>query len=685
MHSDSKVIDPRPAADIAQALHESEERFRATFEQAAVGIAHVALDGRWLLVNDKLCAITGYSRDELLARTFQDITLPNDLDADLAYIERLLAGEIETYTMEKRYIRQDGALVWVELTVSLVREASGAPKYFISVVEDISARKQAEAARRASEERYHVFVDAAPQLMWTMRPDGWVEFFNRRWYEFTGRAEGEMAGFGWLDVIHPDDRAYVVETRTAAIAAGEPYTFDVRFQQHDGQFRWHTVKVVPLRDATGTILAWFGAAIEIDSRRRAEEALGLLAEASSALAESLDYQTTLQTVARIVAPRLADYCLIDLMGEDGKAERVATAHRDPAQELLIQQARRYPPAPGSKSPLLAALTSGTPVFAPDVSDEWIQQVAQSDEHLAQVRALRPISVMLVPLPVRGRTVGAISFVRVDGSQRYDATDLKLAEDLARRAAQAIDNARLYHKAQTAIREREVLLSITSHELKSPLAALGGYAQLLKRRTTQEGTLPPRDQNAVHAILDQAQRLNRMLDVLLDLSRIESGQLTIARAPLELTALVAGVVEEMQATLETAQSGHTLTLEMATEGLSVVGDALRLEQVIRNLLGNAIKYSPAGGAIRVRVSRDGFQACVAVIDQGIGIPEAALPHLFDRFYRVSSSAQEIEGFGIGLYVAKEIVTQHAGTVRAESVEGHGSAFTVCLPLYTAVDG
>ena len=158
-----------------------------------------------------------------------------------------------------------------------------------------------------------------------------------------------------------------------------------------------------------------------------------------------------------------------------------------------------------------------------------------------------------------------------------------------------------------------------------------------------------------------------------------------RAPIELNTLIGGVVEVTQSTLETAQSGHTLTFDAAPEGLIVVGDALRLEQVIRNLLGNAIKYSPAGGEIQARVTRAGFQACVAVTDQGVGIPAAALPHLFERFYRVSSSAEGIEGFGIGLYVAKEIVTQHAGTIRVESAEGQGSTFIVCLPLYTAVDG
>jgi PAS domain S-box-containing protein len=249
-----------------EALREGETRFRAIFEQAAVGMAQVAPDGTWLRVNQRLCDILGYPREEMLRLTFQDLTHPEDLDAELHQMRALLAGDGGSYQLEKRYLAKGGAVVWALLTVALVRDRDGAPAYFISVVEDISARKRAEEALRESEQRFRALLENLPRMMWVAGLGGAVEYFNAAWRDYTG-CPASLPDLSWAEVMHPDDREAHFRLRARAIAAGEPYESDVRLRQRDGQYRWHASRVAPLR-RDGEVYAWVGTATDIDDIRR---------------------------------------------------------------------------------------------------------------------------------------------------------------------------------------------------------------------------------------------------------------------------------------------------------------------------------------------------------------------------------------------------------------------------------
>jgi signal transduction histidine kinase len=256
----------------------------------------------------------------------------------------------------------------------------------------------------------------------------------------------------------------------------------------------------------------------------------------------------------------------------------------------------------------------------------------------------------------------------------DITERKQAERereqlLARERAARVE-------AQEAVRVRDVFLSIAAHELKTPLTSLLGNAQLLQRRTERDGNATDRGKNSIRVIVNQAKRLDKMILALLDVARIETGKLSIERAPMDLCALARRVVEEIQPTLVSV----TVDCQMPTDTLIIDGDEVRLEQVVQNLLSNAIKYSLQGGSVVVRVEQHGTQARLQVTDEGMGIPTDDQPHLFQRFYRASNAeAQYMSGMGIGLYVVKEIVTLHGGTVAVASCEGAGSTFTVSLPI------
>ncbi len=262
--------------------------------------------------------------------------------------------------------------------------------------------------------------------------------------------------------------------------------------------------------------------------------------------------------------------------------------------------------------------------------------------------------------------------------REQATRQAAEAGEAQYRALAATNAQLAADAQRALAVRDQFLSIASHELKTPLTGVLGSAQLLQRRMARNDNLSEANARTLRTMLDQGMRLNRMIGSLLDVSRIETGQLSIEPTPLDLGALLRRIVEEIQPTLEQ----HTLTLSAPAEPLWISGDALRLEQVWQNLIGNAIKYSPAGGPITVQVMTQGRDACVQVRDTGIGIPAAALPQLFQRFYRAANTASAgISGIGVGLFVVREIILLHGGRVDVSSAEGAGSVFTVRLPYLT----
>jgi signal transduction histidine kinase len=262
--------------------------------------------------------------------------------------------------------------------------------------------------------------------------------------------------------------------------------------------------------------------------------------------------------------------------------------------------------------------------------------------------------------------------------RNEIGERKRAEE--ERAHMLIREQRARAEAEAAVKLRDQFLSIASHELKTPLTSLFGYVQLIQRRFERSGGAEHQNTRLLEVVVEQASRLNRLIEALLDISRIRTGQLTITRKPLDLNTLVCRVADEVKPVMDQ----HPLTCESIDEPLVVSGDELRLEQVLHNLIQNAIKYSPDGGTIIIKAERRDQHGAVSVVDEGIGIPPEALPNLFQRFYRADNAdARNISGMGVGLYVVKEIIGMHGGTVEVTSIEGAGSTFTFLLPLHNDV--
>jgi signal transduction histidine kinase len=426
------------------------------------------------------------------------------------------------------------------------------------------------------------------------------------------------------------------------------------------------------------------------ARRQAEEAINtartaaniaaeraaFLAEISRVLATSLDYSQTLSSLARATVPFLADGCVIYQLVTPTTLRRCALAHIDAETEQVLREVQRFEIPLESEIPAARVVRSGILEVEYHVAATIGEQIHQDPAYQAIVRQFAPRAYICAPLTAHGRALGAVAFILTAPQRQFTASDVALAEEVAQRAAVALDNAHLYQQAQDAIVIRDQFLSMAAHELKTPLTALLGNVQVMERRAQRDGSLPDSERRTVQVIHAQTKRLSKMLTTLLDISRFEQGKLTIERAPIDLCGMVRRIVEEVLLGLTT----HTVECHLPETAIVIDGDELRLEQVVQNLISNAVKYSPDGGTIHVRITQRGSLACIEVTDLGIGIPAEDIPHLFERFYRASNTDdRHISGMGIGLYIVHELVNLHGGSVAVESTQRQGSTFTVSLPI------
>jgi signal transduction histidine kinase len=442
---------------------------------------------------------------------------------------------------------------------------------------------------------------------------------------------------------------------------------------------------------------------EEDARRLAEERaaraaaeaaearLRFLAAAGAALAESLDYETTLRKLADVAVPQLADWSSVSAMDGSGVFRRIAVVTRDTAKAHFAREYElNFPPLDHRAGRHVEVLQSGRSVLVPVVEDSMLCAAAQNDEHLRVMRGLGVRSCLMVPVVSRGKVIALLNLTRSEPGREYGPGDVTLAEELAARAALAVDNAMLYQEqirarleAQSqrdrlqsltadlheALQARDDFLSIAGHELRTPLAAMLLQIQSTHRFARKEGA-PPRVVERLEKANASGCRLQTLVDQLLDVSRIRSGRLTLEPERTDLVELAREVVARH------ADTGSALSVE-APEELVGLWDRSRLDQVVTNLVSNAIKYGE-GKPVEVRLSRVAERAVLRITDRGIGIPEAEQQKIFERFER-AAGAKEYAGLGLGLWITKQVVAASGGTIEVKSAPGNGTTFTVTLPL------
>ena len=436
-----------------------------------------------------------------------------------------------------------------------------------------------------------------------------------------------------------------------------------------------------LRDVTGRAKGG-ASAVERDAASRAlldsERRQRFLADAGIALSESLDMTETVNNVAILTIGSLADWCFVDLHDPDtGELVRAAVAHADPADAVLAERGRHVHLSPNW--PGAHALRRGEPVLVRDFDEAAWRTAAATDEDLRILTAAAPRSLVSVPLRARGENFGALTLARGRKSPLFAERDLEFAMEVGRRVAVAIDNARLYataRRARAAAEEaslaKDQFLAVLGHELRNPLAPITTALRLM---ALGDGDAFPTERAIIER---QVQHMTRLVDDLLDVSRITRGKVELRRRPVEIAEVVAKAVEIASPALEARH--HRLDVDVPTHGLTVYGDAARLAQVFANLLTNASKYTPPAGLVSVRASRDAETLRVSVSDTGIGIAPEILPHVFEVFVQGARRDAVRAGLGLGLAIVRSLTELHGGTVRARSNGPHaGSEFVVELPL------
>ncbi|HEX5745986.1 MAG TPA: PAS domain-containing protein [Archangium sp.] len=668
------------------ALRQSEAHLRRTLKAAEVGAWEWDLGNQRMVWTPNVEPMFGMAPGTFLGTAEAALALIHPEDRER--VARTLGqsareqGESE-HQLEYRVLRADGGVRWQESRGRVLFDERGRPTKLAGVVMDITSRKEAEQQQRESEARFQLLAEALPQLIWRTRADGYTEYFNPGWFEYTGQTLEQARGDGWLQAVHPEDLAHTEKAWRHAVSTGAPYSVEYRLRRAaDGAYRWFIARGLPLREGTGRITHWFGTCTDIDDQKRGAETLRFLSEASAALAASLDQAATLAQVARLAVPVLADWCMVDLVGEDGHVERVEVAHADPALAELADRLRRFPPVQNPEHPSARAMRQDQTILVAEVTGAVEERSAQGAEHLVAIREMKCRSMMSVPLLARGRTLGVLTFFTTEASgRRYGQEDVLRMEEVARRVAMALDNARLFalaqeerQRAEEANRLKDDFLATVSHELRTPLTAMIGWVKMLRT-----GRLPPdKHARALETVDRNTQAQAQLIEDLLDVSRIISGKLRMETQPVHLVDVIQAALESVRPAADARSIQLLAELEPGED--VVMGDAGRLQQVVWNLLSNAVKFSPGGSRVQVRLRRLEASVEVTVADEGPGIPADFLPHIFERFRQLEGgTTRRHGGLGLGLAIVRHLVELHGGTVHAASEgAGRGATFTVLLP-------
>lgn len=626
-----------------ETLWANEKRLRAMFEQAATGIVVVDLAGRLLEVNNRMSQIVGRPREQLLNLSCADLTHPDDWNCNEVMMEEVAAGKRAEFVIEKRYSRQDGSWVWVNVTVSPLLDENGRPQFLLAMVQDIDARKKAEESLSESEERFRAVADNIAQLAWICDRMGEVIWYNQRWLDYTGLSFEDMKGWGWTRCHHPDHVESVVASVQRSRDTATPWEHIFPLRGKDGNYRWFLSRATPIRDATGNIVRWFGTNTDVTEQREADEALRQSEERYRSLVSVItDVPWTTDATGAFITDQpawaaytgqsqeeLRGFGWVNALHPDDRKAVAAIWKRACETRTVYESQGRVWHASTKRWRYFVA--RATPVFNEDRTvREWVGSCTDVD---AQKRAEDKLQQLFV------------------------------------------NEQALRGEAERASRMKDEFLATVSHELRTPLNAIMGWSHLLRSGTLDEAGRA----RALETIDRNAKTQAQLIEDILDVSRVITGKLRLNKEPIDMASIIAAAIDSMQAAAEAKDIQLEVTLESSVP--AIAGDPNRLQQIVWNLVSNAVKFTPAGGRVQVRLERKSTSVQVVVRDTGEGIDLDFLPFVFDRFRQADGTlTRRHGGLGLGLAIVRHLVEVHGGEVFAESPgPNRGSTFTVRLPF------
>ena len=735
-------VDLTERVEAEEARRLSEERLRIALDAGHMGAWEWDIAGGRVHWSDTLQRIHGLVPGTFRGtfEEYQSDIHPEDRERVLGLIAHSLEGA--PHHLEYRIVWPTGEVRWLEARGELFRAADGSPARMLGICTDVTERRLAEAERDAAQRRLE--EQAAELEMQTEQLQMQAADMEAQQEELEQQTEELQATNE--ELLHSNEllagareiaERAEADTRGILGSIGDPFVV----QDHEWRFRYVNAAAMARLEQTGVTHAdtvigrvlWevypelLGTAFEREMRRardeavplsftefhapsgrwsemrcypmpggglatlwkditqqkRAEEARHFLGRVSEILAGSLDRDESCRELAHLLVPRLADWCSIDLVDEGGVLRQLAVAHVDPAKvEWAAKLNERYPADPESKNGAHEVLRTGQPMLLAEIPDALLVAAARDEEHLRILREIGFASALTVPLVARGHVIGTMSLVSAESGRRYGDADLALAEELATRAALAIDNAALYRSAVRAREEAEAanrakgeFLATMSHELRTPLNAIGGYAQLIEMGV--HGPVTPEQLEALRRVQRSQQHLLSLINDVLNFAKLEAGHVSydIDRVPVrellaELEALVAP---------QLAAKSLRFSCVRCEPTLAMAADAEKTQQIMLNLLSNAIKFTPAGGEIRVEAREQGDWLHIDVSDTGIGIPADRAEAVFEPFVQLARGATSTrEGTGLGLAISRDLARAMGGNLTLDSIVEVGSTFTLTLP-------
>lgn len=630
-------------------LRESEERFRVIFYQAAVGIAQTGINNQWMLLNDWLCEFLGYSRDELHGKTFIDITHPDDRELSLTAARMLLAGEISSWSSEKRYIRKSGDTAWARVFTSLVRDQHKQALYFVTIIEDIAQRKHAQEKLRESEERFRNMADAAPVMIWVSGPDKGCIFFNKVWLDFTGRTMEQELGNGWSEGVHPDDRDGCLTIYSSSFEARRSFRLEYRLRRVDGEYRWLLDNGVPRFARDGGFEGYIGSCIDITERKNEEGLREELQRERERLAEARGMERFRLSFEE--AP--VGMALIRGDGVWLRVNRALCEMTGYSETELVSRGRDITQADdrAEESLLLSRLGSGE-LKAGRLEERYLHKQGHTIYVLASIAAVERDDA--------GQPVHFVAHVQ-------DLTERKRVEqELEVSRAQMVTNSRLSALGMMA--------GGIAHEINNPLTVIHASAANMVRMA-ESGSVP------VPALMKNSKRIIQTAD---RISRIVRSLRHIAREGSADEFRETRVREIVDETLELCgerfrAQNIRLAISAVDPGAVIICREAQICQVLLNLLQNAFDElvdREGDRWVELDVTLDASWVTFSVRDSGLGIAPENRPHIMEPFFTTKEVGR---GTGLGLSISRSIALEHGGSLELDEKSPH-TCFRLKLPLW-----
>lgn len=663
-----------------------QRRFRTFFEQSILPMEIYDLEGNPLEVNQAWEKLFDTTKDQL--EGYNILEDPSTKEIGIYdYLLRAYGGEsveVPPFHLDPKKIGREGRARWISAWFSPVKDQAGQVKELAMILRDVTEERETQEALAFSnamrvnvEERLSLAVKVGKVGIWEWIPDKKKIIWDETSESIFGYKKGDFPSttIAFESHLHPDDREELLRVISESVEKKIAFDVDHRILRLDGKVRWVHSSGMAFYDRSGKAYRVMGTILDVTDRRLVEEEQTFLAEISENLSASLDFTENIQRFSDTVLDFLCDGLFMDLLKTDGSVERILLQHNDPEviktlSRIRVSQLDQF----DERHPLLGSIVSGKNILYSGLKPSLLEE-SFGPEFAREVREAKMSSVMTLRLRGRESLLGTLTLFTTSGSGRVmEQRHVKLAEEIAYRVSLSLENSLLYAHSQESIKARDEFLSIASHELKTPLQSLTLQNQMRRRNMQKFGTGDKKSLKALELDYKQLTRINRLIDDMLEITRINANHLALNLEDFEFCQFIGEVVERFRPQLEA--SGCELSASLNCP-LKIKGDSYRIEQVVVNLLTNAMKYG-AGHPIKIEVQKKNDRGILYVQDRGPGIAESDIERIFERFERAISSS-EVSGLGLGLFISRQIIEKHGGVLSVDSQLGTGSTFILELPI------